>query len=100
MVDTPERIMKRSNVSIARTTVTVSTARIAPNAKPSHILFTATDPFDDQELCSSLLTYDRRRSAAGFYIQYAKRMVTAAKVGAPQIIEGREPLITTELLYA
>ncbi len=67
--------------------------------RPSHILFTAYDPWDNIKLCSAKLVYECRKSASGYYREYAKQIARAAKSGCSEIIQSREPLITTELVY-
>ena len=92
--------MKKKTVVMTWIAAVRSSERVMPHSRPTHVLLTALDPWDETELGSSLLQYDPRKSAAGFYREAAARLVAGVKVGAPQIIQDREPLVTTELLYA
>ncbi len=68
--------------------------------RPVKIRFSAIDPMDEALLTESILHYDPRVAAHGTYSRYHKRCALAAKAGASHILEGREPLVLTELIYA
>jgi len=64
--------------------------------RPQQIIFRAFDPFDDTELTTATLNYEPRRAATGFYTRFLSRHAEAAQSGCPQILEGRQPVVTVE----
>ena len=49
------------------------------------------DPFDDTRLCTSDWSYEKRRSANGYYTREIKRLTQGYKSVFSDILEGRTP---------
>lgn len=62
--------------------------------RPTRIIFSAFDPFDDRPLLSSDYPYDPRACARGEYRTIFKRTAECAKKVWPDVLEGREPRVT------
>lgn len=68
--------------------------------KPNRIIIHTLDPLDQGELTFADLPYDQRKAAEGFYTQKAiPQFIKAVKAGCSHILQGREPVVTINLIY-
>lgn len=68
--------------------------------RPRCVLYSAFDPLGDVELCSARIPYDARKAADGFFTGYVRHLATAASATWDDVLQGREPFVTVELIWA
>lgn len=63
----------------------------------THISYEVFDPLDDRPLLATHLAYEIRKSCRGYYTRYRDHMAKCAKHVWGDVLEGREPLVTTTI---
>lgn len=68
------------------------------HTRPKRIEIAWTDPFDDRPLCSEEGPYEPRKAAQGYYTQRVQYLTDAYKSLFSDILEGRTPMVSINLI--